>query len=74
MPYKIKDNANALLESTASTNAQIEVTRISLLRSKLPKFDGRTDKQEGSEMDNIVVENLVYTGKEPIFSGEFSIS
>jgi hypothetical protein len=70
MPYQIRSNANSLLESTASANALIETTRQSLLRSKMPKIQGRADEDQGNAMDNLVVENLIYSGKEPIFNGE----
>lgn len=68
MPYEIKVNVKSLLESSAGTNAQIEVSRISLLRSKMPKVEGRIN--EDDTMESIAVEDLIFKGKEPIFDGE----
>jgi hypothetical protein len=70
MPYQIRSNAHSLLESTASANALIETTRQSLLRSKMPKIEGREDENQNDGMENLVVENLIYSGKEPIFNSE----
>lgn len=68
MPYEIKVNAKSLLESTAVTNAQIELSRISLVRSKMPKVEGRLKEED--TMESIAVEDLIFRGKEPIFEGE----
>lgn len=73
MPYNIRTNTNSLLEYSAGNNALIEVTRQSLMRSKMPKVEGRVNEEQENVMDNLVVENLIYSGKEPIFNGEFDM-
>jgi hypothetical protein len=69
MPYDIKVNANGLLESSVQTNVLIQTTKNTLKQSNMPKVEGRNGGED-DVMENIVIENLIYTGKEPIFDGK----
>jgi hypothetical protein len=72
MPYDIKVKTNSLLETSSGTNAQIEMTGISLMKSKLPRVEGRADGSDDTAMEDLVGQNLIYTGNEAIFNGKFA--
>jgi hypothetical protein len=73
MPYSLQTPTTTLQKKVAETNIQVEVARRSLKNSQKTSVEGRAQEGAVEAMDNIVVENLIYNGKNPIFKGKVNL-
>lgn len=67
---EMEHSAKSLQKQAVDTNIQVELTKRSLKSSTRSPTDERADEAEIEKMDNLIVENLIYSGLEPIFEGE----
>lgn len=67
---EMEHSAKSLQKQAVDTNIQVELTKRSLKTSTRSPTNERTDGAEIEKMDNLVVENLIYSGLEPIFEGK----
>lgn len=67
MPFSMKSSALELQKMAVDSNILVELTRRELKKPRLRGSDMRAGDGGLEEMDNIVIKDLVYNGKEPIF-------
>lgn len=69
MPYNVTMTGRALQERVVNTNIEVSEARRALSSSSRFDVTGRADGA-ADIMENIVVQNLIYSGKDHIFNGK----
>lgn len=68
LTHVMKHSAQSLQKRAVETNIQVEQTRRNLKRGS--STSERAEGDQNDKMDSIKVENLVYSGLNPIFESE----
>lgn len=68
---QLKSSAKDLQKKTVDANINVELTRRLLKKPPSIQSQARAGEDEIEQMDNIVVEELIHNGKDPLFSGNY---
>ena len=69
IPHVVEVSASKLQKQAVNNNVRVQQTRMLLKRSKQSQTQGRAEGDLLEQMDNIVTEDLIYEGVDPIFQG-----